>query len=40
MKADDFHCTEPGGDFDRFQWSLAQLWGVVSDVLLGQKVTP
>ena len=40
MKAYDFHRTEPGGDFDRFQWSPAQLWEVVSDVLLGQKVTP
>ncbi|MGN8030920.1 hypothetical protein ACTJKS_15100 [Pseudomonas sp. 22189] len=31
---------EPDTDFDRFQWSPAQLWEVVSDVLLGQKVTP
>jgi hypothetical protein len=34
-------CTygvQPDTDFDRFQWSPAQLWEVVSDVLLGQKV--
>ncbi|MFL8988631.1 hypothetical protein Q8X48_12910 [Pseudomonas sp. QLc11A] len=31
---------EPDTDFDRFQWSPAKLWEVVSDVLLGQKVTP
>jgi hypothetical protein len=29
---------EPDVDFDRFQWLSAQLWEVVSDVLLGQKV--
>jgi hypothetical protein len=27
---------EPDTDFDRFQWSPARLWEVVSDVLLGQ----
>lgn len=32
--------TEPDTDFDRFQCSPAQLWEIVSDVLLGQKVTP
>jgi len=31
---------QPDDEFDRFQWSPAQLWEVVSDVLLGQKVTP
>lgn len=31
---------QPDTDFDRFQWSPAQLWEVVSDVLLGKKVTP
>jgi hypothetical protein len=31
---------QPDTDFDRFQWSPPQLWEVVSDVLLGQKVTP
>ncbi|MNY59067.1 hypothetical protein D3C86_1954740 [compost metagenome] len=31
---------QPDTDFDRFQWSPAQLWEVVSDVLLGQQVTP
>ncbi|WP_392889767.1 hypothetical protein ACF6ZU_00350 [Pseudomonas migulae] len=31
---------QPDTDFDRFQWSPAKLWEVVSDVLLGQKVTP
>lgn len=31
---------QPDTDFDRFQWSPARLWEVVSDVLLGQKVTP
>jgi len=30
----------PDSDFDRFQWSPARLWEVVSDVLLGQQVTP
>ena len=30
----------PDDDFDRFQWSPAQLWEVVSDVLVGQKVKP
>jgi hypothetical protein len=31
---------EPDDEFDRFQWSPAQLWEVVSDVLLGQRVKP
>ncbi|WLG49153.1 hypothetical protein [Pseudomonas sp. FP1742] len=31
---------KPDDEFDRFQWSPSQLWEVVSDVLLGQKVTP
>ena len=31
---------EPDTDFDRFQWSPAQLWEIVSDVLLGQAVAP
>lgn len=31
---------EPDTDFDRFQWSPARLWEVVTDVLLGQQVTP
>ncbi|MHC8358489.1 hypothetical protein ACYZTL_25590 [Pseudomonas sp. LB3P81] len=31
---------EPDTVFDWFQWSPAQLWEVVSDVLLGQKVAP
>lgn len=30
----------PDTDFDRFQWSPAKLWEVVSDVLLGQRVMP
>ncbi len=36
-------CTygvQPDTDFDRFQWSPPKLWEVVTDVLLGQKVTP
>lgn len=28
---------EPDGDFDRYQWSPAQLWEIVSDVLTGSK---
>lgn len=32
--------VQPDTDFDRFQWSPAKLWEVVSDVLLGQQVTP
>lgn len=31
---------EPDTDFDRYQWSSSKLWEVVSDVLLGQRVTP
>lgn len=31
---------QPDDDFDRYQWSPAQLWEIVADVLLGQKVTP
>ncbi|QSL90472.1 hypothetical protein [Pseudomonas atacamensis] len=34
-------CTygvQPDTEFDRYQWSPAQLWEVVSDVLLGVKV--
>nr|WP_231982325.1 hypothetical protein [Pseudomonas sp. bs2935] len=31
---------EPDGDFDRYQWSPAQLWEIVADVMLGQRVTP
>jgi hypothetical protein len=27
---------QPDTDFDRFQWSPAQLWEVVADVLIGQ----
>ncbi|MBG0838990.1 hypothetical protein [Ectopseudomonas toyotomiensis] len=27
--------VEPDGDFDRYQWSPAQLWEIVSDVLTG-----
>jgi len=30
----------PDTDFDRFQWSPAQLWEIVADVMLGQKVAP
>lgn len=30
----------PDDDFDRYQWSPAQLWEIVADVLLGQTVTP
>lgn len=29
---------KPDEDFDRYQWSLAQLWEVVADVLLCQGV--
>lgn len=29
---------QPDTDFDRFQWSPAQLWEIVADVMLGQKV--
>jgi hypothetical protein len=29
---------EPDTDFDRFQWLPAQLWEIVADVMLGQKV--
>lgn len=32
--------VQPDTDFDRYQWSPAQLWEIVSDVLLGQRVTP
>jgi len=32
------HGFTPDVDFDRFQWSPAQLWEIVADVLLGQKV--
>ena len=32
--------VQPDTDFDRFQWSSAKLWEVVTDVLLGQRVTP
>lgn len=32
--------VEPDTDFDRFQWSPAQLWEVVSDVLLGMRIKP
>lgn len=28
---------DPDGDFDRYQWSPAQLWEIVSDVLTGSK---
>lgn len=31
---------QPDTEFDRFQWAPAKLWEVVSDVLLGQRVTP
>lgn len=31
---------DPDTDFDRFQWSPAQLWEIVADVLLGQKMAP
>jgi hypothetical protein len=31
---------EPDGDFDRYQWSPAQLWDIVADVMRGQRVTP
>ncbi len=30
----------PDTDFDRFQWAPSRLWEVVSDVLLGLKVSP
>jgi hypothetical protein len=30
----------PDDQFDRYQWSPAKLWEVVTDVLLGQRVTP
>lgn len=30
---------QPDTDFDRYQWSPARLWEVVSDVLLGVKAT-
>jgi hypothetical protein len=30
---------QPDTDFDRFQWSPAKLWEVVTDVLLGPRVT-
>ena len=31
---------QPNTDFDRYQWSPAQLWEIVADVMLGQRVTP
>ncbi|WP_447778365.1 hypothetical protein [Pseudomonas chlororaphis] len=31
---------QPDTDFDRYQWSPAQLWEIVADVMLGQKVAP
>lgn len=31
---------KPDTDFNRYQWSPAQLWEIVADVLLGQPVTP
>ncbi|WP_372438212.1 hypothetical protein ACCM60_14040 [Pseudomonas chlororaphis subsp. aureofaciens] len=31
---------QPDDQFDRYQWSPAQLWEIVADVLLGQKVAP
>ncbi len=36
-------CTfsaQPDTDFDRYQWSPAQLWEIVADVMLGHRVTP
>lgn len=36
-------CTfgvQPDTDFDRYQWSPTQLWEIVSDVMLGQRVNP
>ncbi len=32
--------VEPDTDFDRYQWSPAQLWEIVADVMLGQRVSP
>lgn len=32
--------VRPDDEFDRFQWSPAQLWEIVADVMLGQRVTP
>lgn len=32
--------VQPDTDFDRYQWSPAQLWEIVTDVMLGQRVTP
>jgi len=36
-------CTygvQPDTDFDRYQWSPSQLWEIVADVMLGQRLTP
>lgn len=32
--------VQPDDQFDRYQWSPAQLWEIVADVMLGQRVTP
>lgn len=32
--------VKPDDEFDRYQWSPAQLWDIVADVLLGKQVTP